>query len=427
MPLRNSAFQKMQTPRPESCIIFSKARVYESVSPKSSKRSATPPQDKSAEESKTNQPTKSGGVKLSPDGLLKQLKTAANTLAQRSNLDPISALAQSGISSPIILLGTQHIRAKRTIDWIRENFFPSESASFGSYFGSQLTSESSLAHIKSSLANLSLFAKAELVVIYEADKVKAALANSLLAAIERGQGGALLILTAEAANQKAALLAKLGKVGTVVEFSDLDASTLRRWIEKEVARHTRPGHKDGPAGIAPDALELLIKCYGSDVSALAREISKLSLLTPAGEKIPRALVEQLSLRTPEATSFALINEMAKRNAPASVALTKTIVEQGLHPLQVNAFLSRCIRTMLAQVDKTASSGLAPELNNPWFLRNLTPAVNAFSLVDLESSLTLLTKLDFQLKDSKLPDTLVLSNTVQRIALRAFDQPLSCTR
>ena len=351
--------------------------------------------------------------KLSPEDLLKQFKAAQALLAAGKEKDPLRALNACGIGGTIILLGTQHLRAKRTIDWLKENFFPPETASVSSYFGLELTGENSLTHIKAALMSLSLFAKAELVVIYDADKVKAAVAHSLVEAVSRSHGSTLLVLTAEAANQKTVLINELQQSGTVVTFADLDSATLRRWIEKEVLRW------NGPSGIDADAAELLIKSYGSDVSALAREISKLALLTPQGEKINRKLAEQLSLRTPEATSFALVTEMARKNAANCVALAGTLVEQGLHPLQVAAFLSRSFRTLLVQVEGGEGAALAPELQNAWFVRNLTPALRAFSTGDLKASLALLSKLDFQLKDSKLPETLVLSNTVQRIALRAW--------
>ncbi len=346
----------------------------------------------------------------SPDSLMKQLKAAAERLSQQPSADPIACLAANKVRSPIILTGSQHIRVKRLVDWLREKFFSAQTASFSSYFSTELTSEGSLRHIKNSLGSMSLLSRAQLLVLYDADKIKAALAHTVLQAIEEGYGNTLLLLTASSFNQKSVLISKLVQDGTLVQFTDLDQHSLQRWIEKEVQRWNASG------GIELEAIALLIKTYGSDVCALAQEISKLALLCPAGEKISRRLVEQISLRSPEANSFALIAELARKNAPACVALCRLLVEQGLHPLQVNAFLSKSIRTLLAQ----GAANIPPDLHNPWFLRNLSPAARAFSKDELQKALDLLSKLDFNLKDSKLPDQLVLANTVQRIALRAFE-------
>jgi len=360
------------------------------------------------------------GRKVSPDEFSKQVRAAAERVSNVPGMSRLTALSENTISSPVLLIGTQHVRIKRTIEWIKETLFSTNSSSFSSYFGTELTTESSLGHIRGALTNLSLFSTEQMIVLYDADLVKSSLAKQLASAVDSSRGSTLVILAGRAVNQKTPLLAQLAAQGTLVEFTELDLARLRKWIAKEVMRNVEPGIP-GPTGIESEAVELLIESYGTDVSALAAEISKLALLTAAGKTISRKTVEQISHRAPETTSFSLVQEMARKNAARASALAANLLDQGLHPLQVSAFLNRAFRTLAVATDAPHAGPLAPELTNPWFAKNLGVPARSFSPADIKASLSLLARLDFQLKDSKLPDHLVLSNTVQRIALRAFGE------
>lgn len=361
---------------------------------------------------RNGKPAKSGkpGKKLTADQFLQKLKLANEQLASRPNEPVARLLADNGIGSPFIFLSTQHVRVKRLVAWLRENLFPGTTSSSSSYFGGDLASGASAEPICADLLSLSLFSKNQLIVIYEADKIKASAQKPLIDALERASTGSVLVLACEAVNQKAALLQRAIELGTVVELTELSGPQLERWIEKEVQR------AGIASGINGDAKQLLITCYGGDISHLAPEIEKLSLLVVPGEPITRELVEAVSLRNPEVTSFELVRQMAQRNVLRSVALANDLLLQGLHPLQVNSFLSRAFRTLLAQKDQSGAP-IASELNNPWFSRQLGSSLNAFTSADLVEAVRTLAKLDFQLKDSGLPSPLALSLAVQHISTR----------
>ena len=351
---------------------------------------------------------KGSAKKLGPEELLRRLKLAAEPTSR--GVPILKALAEQGIPAPLVFLSTQHLRVKRLVSWLRENLFAPGSSGFSTYFGGDLSSAQSADAICADLISLSLFTKSQLIVVYEADKIKAPAQKPLTDAIGRTSETALLILASEALNQKSTVLQEAAARGTVVELSELSGNQLERWIDKEVQR------AGIASGINADARQLLITCYGGDISRLAPEIEKLSLLIVPGEPITKSLVEAISLRNPEVTSFELVRQMAAKNPLRSVSLANDLLLQGLHPLQVNAFLSRAFRTLLAQKER-GSSVIASELNNPWFTRQLGSSLNNFTVGELNHAVRMLTKLDFQLKDSGLPSPLALSMAVQGIAAR----------
>ena len=346
---------------------------------------------------------------IPPEKLLVALKEAQVALSKDSSLGLLDALHATKLKTPLVLAGDQHIRAKRTIDWIREQFFKDEMSSTSSYFGTELTSKKSIEAIVASVGTPSLFSKQSLLVIYNADTIKAALAKELNEVLTRAQSSTLVVLTATDMSKKTALPTLVAATGTLVEIKELEGPKLRKWMNQEAKR-------SGAAGLAEDAAAALIKYCGPDTTLLAREITKLSLLSAPDQPVSRALVEQISFNSPEVTSFELIQRLAKKDAKGSVTLAHSLVERGMHPMQLSYFLSRCFRTILAQKSSN-KDGLASELTNYWFVKQLGSSLRAFSNKDLCRCIEYLKKLDFQLKDSAIEDNLALSIVLQRIALR----------
>ncbi len=359
--------------------------------------------------------TKSRSKTLSPEDLIKSLKSAANSPADKP--DVLKALEDAGIPSPIILVGTQQVRIRRTIDWLRDSFFSGNQSAVSSYFGQDLQSSTSVKGIINAITSPSLFSPTQFSVVYEADKIKAAAAKPLVEALSIKNSSCLLALTCEKFNSRHHFFAKLPKQRSIVEFKDLSPAKLKKWIAKEVSL------SGNQAGIESSAADILIQCYGSDVTALSREILKLCLLCAPGQRIEAKDVESLSMRSPEVTSFELLQQIAKKNPAATTSLVGDLVDQGFHPLQLSSFLSRCIRTLLANHGRAAAneedSGIAAELSNAWFIRNLGAANRMFSKTELRESLELLKELDAKLKDSGLPAELNLNIAVQRMTARSF--------
>ena len=94
-------------------------------------------------------------------------------------------------------------------------------------------------------------------------------------------------------------------------------------------------------------------------------------------------MQNILLLLQSATSFELLNQIARKNTAASIALCKQLLEQGFHPLQLLGFFSRAFRTMLAQKEKEQGQALASELANAWYARQVSPAMKGFSTEELK--------------------------------------------
>ena len=340
---------------------------------------------------------------------------AIKTIIEKESTKPLSIeLAEAGIPSPIILIGNQHIRARRIIDWIRERFFAVNDSETMAYFGSELSTKKSLEPINQSLMSQSLFAKQTLLTIYDSDSTKGSIAKDLAALLQKGDDSNVIIITAEDATKKTSVAGLLGDKATRIELSELQGTQLFRWIEKE-ARQL------GASGFEKGAAQLLVKYFGSDTTLLVREIEKLALLTEPDTAISSKLVHQLSFQNPDVTSFELVQKIARRDVAAASTQALSLVDQGMHPMQISYFLSRCIRTLLARNNTSAKEQLASEFTNYWFTKNLSGLERSFPDQNTNECLEALRSLDFNLKDSTFNDRMALSIAVQKLASRTQHQ------
>ena len=370
----------------------------------------------------------SAAIQISFEQFFSGLRTAS---AARSSGKPLlSLLAEQNIIPPVVLIETGGFRSRRLIEWIKTSLFDGRPDSIVSAFGSELTNSTSVDSLASSLTSYSLLAPVQLVAVFDADKVKAAHAGKIAAALQRGKDVSLAILTASDGD-KSPLMKDLGGIGIRVTVPEIQGPALAKWISGEVARSSAErktgsagslAEKQVPATITAEAANHLAQLFGADLSNLSHEIEKLVLLADRGTAIDAALVRKISIRESEHNTFELFHRIAKRDVAGAANLVELLVNQGFHPLQISAFLSKAVRTAIAAKDygsgmRDGGEKLNGDIANPWFSRNLGPATGALKPETLRTFLTALRKLDADLKGSKLAPELVTSLAAARMAAR----------
>jgi DNA polymerase III delta subunit len=321
------------------------------------------------------------------------------------NQDFPKILSELKINCPLLLNVHDPLRAKRLIDWIKNSYFnKSQTSNVSTYFGDELKSAKSIDLIINSLNSLSLFSSSQLLVIYDFDKIKADLAKKLAEALLQPNLSAVPILCAHSLGKNSALTT-ITKKGTVIEVAELKGNLLNRWIQKEAMKAGAKG------GIEPRAVELLAKSHAGDTFSLSQELAKLALLTDEKGQITFQLTNALLFKSPERTSFDLVTAIASGNLILATNLTASLLDQGVHPLQLNGFLSKAFRTMLANKGVRSET---PSFSNPWFVRNLSTAMNKFSEKNLVSALDVIKDLDFKIKSSKLSEETLMILAIQKL-------------
>lgn len=351
-------------------------------------------------------PKKSSSDKsIDADRLLKALREADAS----SFRNPVELLSHLGFPSPLLLRSNEAVRLKRLVSWLLETTFANFNVSVATFYGGELNSKASFEPMFGALRNLSLFAQNQAVVVHGIEGIKTQHAATFAEEIKRSPF-TLLILTASSEAKSIPLLDKHDLNITSLELASLHGAALERWIAKEL--------KTLGATATQGAAKLLATSYENDLGGLSQQLLTLSLLTDREAPIDENLVRDFALKSAEQTSFELVAQIAARNTVRAQKITNDLLSQGLVPLQINAFLGRSFRMMLAQkamAESGSTVSLPQDLSHPWFLRKLSPALGRFSASKLKEAVTICADLDLSLKSSGLPPELALSLAVTRLA------------
>ncbi|MBP9838980.1 MAG: DNA polymerase III subunit delta, partial [Proteobacteria bacterium] len=324
-----------------------------------------------------------------------QAETPETTLA--------SFINKSKISQPILINSNQNLRIKRLINWLKEVAKFTDNQNFTTFFGSELNSQVEFNSLLETICNNSLFSKFEIVAIYDVDKIKTANAKKLLDKLSTLREDILLLFITGNSDSKSTLITYCTENSTILKFNEVDSIFLKKFIANEIQRI------NVASSIETDAVALLDKYYAKDLDLIVKELEKLSLIVGKGNTIKASDVVNYSINNSNNTSFELFNSLFRQTKFGSVKLLNNLLEQGMHPLQINSFLSKSTRSAIA--NKHDKSNIPQELSNPWFLRQISGAQNAATEGKLINLLAKLKLLDFRLKDSKLTSETEIKNTL----------------
>ena len=326
-----------------------------------------------------------------------------------------SAKSVDAVPSPLIISCEQPLRLKRTVAWMRDKLFGNQNDAGAEnihyFFGTELTSEKHVQQIIDCAQTVSLFSPQQFIIVYEAEKIKSPLTKNLIASLNTYKFPALIVFTAHEIS-KTNWLTKLEGNSLFCDIPKFTPQELRDWILKEIKSKKH-------FGIAEDALAALITLYSEDLFALSHEIEKLCLSLEPGEQITKNLVLKLSAKHTEKKSFDLFKSIASKNFLNVSFLLAELARQDQHPLQINALLSRCFRTLIAQKSFQEAGGSSPhtELNNVWFYNNIKSCQSSFSMQGMISAIEILKNVDLKIKSSSMPDLLEMNAALEKVTCR----------
>lgn len=333
-------------------------------------------------------------------------------------------LQEKTLKNIIIIVCSDHYRARKFVTQLKKSFAINERPEeVATYFGLELNSNSVLDQLNDSLIYRSLFCSTELIIIYELESLKQAQQKKLLERISSFKIEPFLICTTSdlpGSKQCPAFINSLAKASLVVSLPNLDQQALLRWTKKDAEE------AGATLGIDDNAAQALISIVGNDPTELHQELSKLALLNQESKPINKDSVEKHCHHRAESSVQELLACIARKDTVNALLLTERLIWQGSHPLQISAFLSNSLRTMLAisgsqkSLNKNKSMTQefkSPDLSRPWVINKLQPLLQRFSFRELRLGVETLRTLDYQLKSSSIAPEMLLSLAIRRLANR----------
>jgi DNA polymerase III subunit delta len=258
----------------------------------------------------------------------------------------------------------------------------------------------------------SLFGDSRLVLVFDAERWKAADVKAVEAYLAAPSPATTLALCAGELRKDASIAKVCGKFGEVLRY-DVPKRNLAQWVTEQFRQRG--------AVAEPEAAAALVTLVGDNPHALDTEVDKLATWA-AGEPIGEREVEALAAALAETPTFTLTDAWGRRDAAAVLEASETILEREGRPRRDTApRLAAALGSHVARVrscQRLAAEGLrareaAPRLKlHPFYAEKLFGQGERFSPEELANVVVRLAALDLALKgDSRLAPDLELQRAL----------------
>ncbi|MDH3975159.1 MAG: DNA polymerase III subunit delta [Deltaproteobacteria bacterium] len=256
--------------------------------------------------------------------------------------------------------------------------------------------EVEISKVISAASTLPVMAQRRLVVLKDADKLKAADEEQLLAYLEDPSPSTALVMVGRTADKRKKFFLALSKKGCAVEHSRPYEREMPKWI-KWLA-----GKKD--LQISERACRYLADIIGNDLTSISSEIEKVSLYSGPGKRIEVEDLEAISVDVKARTVFQLIDALGEKDLKSSLENLKKLLDSGESPILILSMILRQLRLIWIGKDILKRGGKEDEVRKktklpPFVVKNYLKQVKVFSEEELKRAYDSIFDLDIKFKSS----------------------------
>lgn len=222
-----------------------------------------------------------------------------------------------------------------------------------------------------------------------------------------------VLISAAKLDKRTKFFKVLKKQGLLCECVSIKSSNLAPWLDAQAKSYGARWEYDALGRI----IEYLQPVDKVPLQLLQQEIAKLAVYTGERKTWTKDDVENIFASLPEASNFALINALAKKNLPEALQLLVGERKKGTNILPVCALIMFKLRQML-QFMELAQHGydykniIAEMKLNPYVVKNLQQDVKRFNMQELSQALLALAQLNVDLRSggrdyARLEEILIL--------------------
>lgn len=266
--------------------------------------------------------------------------------------------------------------------------------------------------------SLPMMAGARVVLIREAESLKAKALERLVDYLEDPSPSTALVLSAAKVDFRKKAFSRMKKVGVVVECKRLRANELAPWIR-------RMAQEDGKK-IDPKAVSALVQLVGADLARLGSEVRKVCLYAGDGDvRVEHVHAVVADIR--EERIFELTDAVAGRQAAEALRILAKLCDAGEQPLGILGMIGRHVRILTMARDAASRGHKAADVLRslgvmPFLVDKYVRQMHGFGPEALTRAYLTVRETDYALKSSKMPDRTHLENLVLDLcALGAGDR------
>ena len=325
--------------------------------------------------------------------------------------DPLAPL-RSGEPGPLYLItGKERFLVDRAVEILRERVLDPRTRDFN--YDLFHGKETSAQRLLSSARTLPMMARRRLVLVRDADELKADAAAELIPYVTAPCAETCLVATAEKVDARMKLWAAWKKHGVTIACAPLYERQLPGFVRDEARAR----------GVKLDsgAAELIADEIGADLGQLSGAVERLSVYVSdrADKLITVADVEEQVASTRERSIFELCDAVGDGDRGRALAILGAMTQARESGVRIVAMLARHVRqlwmaaALLAR--GAAPSDLAAELGiPPFFAGGIAEQARRYNRRMLARMHAALYRADVELKRSRLDDARLLEQLVLKL-------------
>ncbi len=316
------------------------------------------------------------------------------------------ALAK-GISPVYLVLGTSSFLVENSVKIIKKAALGGGIADFN--LNSFRAGQDDLGPVRSIARTLPMMAKRRVLVIAQAEELSEEERGFLNDLAKEEIDTTCLIVHGRSFDKRIALAKAAKKNGGLVEFEKLTAPRLGAWAK-------RMAHERGKK-LADGVINIFIQHLGDDLDRYEKEIEKAALYVGGDEEtIDADALLAVMVMVKQERVFDLMDAVGLKKRARALFFLDGMLESGNHPIRVHATIYRHMKKLL-MAKALAFGGMDRDAvvrklgGHPFPMGKVVDQARNYSPAELRRAMAYLSKADFELKDGRASDKIVLEKMI----------------
>lgn len=322
------------------------------------------------------------------------------------SLDIFETLRENEPGPLYFVFGKERFLVDRAVDLIRARTLDPATRDFN--YDLFQGKEATAARIVQSARTLPMMARRRLILVRDADEMKADELSQLIPYVERPCAETCLLMTGEKVDQRLKFFTAFKKHGVLVKLDPLYERQLPGFVRDEARRRG--------VTFGPGAAELLCDEVGAELGQLADAVERLAVYAGERKKIEVADIEEVIATTRQRNVFELCNAIGEGSRARALGVLASMIAARESGVRIVAMLARHVRqlwTASGLIQKRLSKfELAQALGiPPFFAEGIEAQARRFDRAAFERMHAAIYHADKALKSSRLDDERILEGLI----------------
>ena len=256
-------------------------------------------------------------------------------MARAAGADPLAPLREGEPGPLYFLHGKERYLVDRAVDLLRARVLDPRTKDFNYelFYGK----EAGAARIAQAARTLPMMAKRRLVLVRDADEMKADELGGLSSYVSDPAPETCLVFVAEKADQRLKFFTAFKKHGVLIKLDPL--------YERQLPDFVRGEAKARGVTLAPDAVTMMVDEIGAELGQLADAVERLAIYVGERKQVTAEDVEQVVATTRQRSVFDLANAVGAGDRAQALRVLSSMLGARESGVRIVAMLARHLRQL----------------------------------------------------------------------------------